>query len=190
MSKNLKYIALIIIGLFLFEICNDKKSNRSDSIEPIITKPKEKILNPTERPLNGFSPYDNYYGRGIYNNSTNNVIYVTSPPYHDIVILIKDVYSGRMIRNEYIRSNSTFSLTGVPYGTFKFYYTFGKDWSKDADFKNGIAKGNFLKESGVSKSDKSYDIFFEQGYESSYTLKLQLTTGGNLSTISSSEDEL
>ena len=63
---------------------------------------------PTTRPENGFSPYDSYYGKGIYNN-TDNIIKVTAPLSQDIVIMIEDIYSAKMVRNEYIRANTTFS---------------------------------------------------------------------------------
>jgi hypothetical protein len=48
-----------------------------------------------ERPINGFSPYENYYGKGIYHNDTENTIMVTAPTNKDIVILIEDVYSKK-----------------------------------------------------------------------------------------------
>jgi hypothetical protein len=145
---------------------------------------------PTSRPISGFSPYNSYYGKGIYNNSTDNTIEVTAPLKKDIVIMFKDIYSGRMVRNEYIRANTMFSLTGIPYGKYKFFYLYGDDWSANANFKGGRAKGNFLKEKGVGKSDKTFDCEFEDGYYGTYSLKLQLYTNGNLSTVEGSENDL
>ena len=57
-----------------------------------------------------------------------------------------------------------FSLTGIPYGKYKFFYLYGDDWSANANFKGGRAKGNFLKDKRVGKSDKSFDCEFEEGY--------------------------
>jgi hypothetical protein len=145
---------------------------------------------PTSRPASGFSPYNSYYGKGIYNNSTDNTIEVTAPLKKDIVIMFKDIYSGRMVRNEYIRANTMFSLTGIPYGKYKFFYLYGDDWSANANFKGGRAKGNFLKDKGVGKSDKTFDCEFEDGYYGTYSLKLQLYTNGNLSTVEGSENDL
>ena len=143
-----------------------------------------------ERPESGFSPYNSYYGKGIYNNSTDNTIEVTAPLNKDIVIMFKNIYSGRMVRNEYIRANTKFSLTGIPYGKYKFFYLYGDDWSSNANFKGGVAKGNFLKDKGVGKSDKYFDCEFEDGYYATYSLKLQLYTNGNLSTVEGSENDL
>jgi hypothetical protein len=145
---------------------------------------------PTSRPISGFSPYNSYYGKGIYNNSTDNTIEVTAPLNKDIVIMFKNIYSGRMVRNEYIRANTKFSLTGIPYGNYKFFYLYGDDWSSNANFKGGVAKGSFLKDKGVGKSDKFFDVEFERGYTGTYSLKLQLYTNGNLSTVEGSESDL
>jgi len=145
---------------------------------------------PTARPVSGFSPYNSYYGKGIYHNHTDNTIEVTAPLKKDIVIIFKDIYSARVVRNEYVRANTMFSLTGIPYGKYKFFYLYGDDWSANANFKGGRAKGNFLKEKGVGKSDKTFDCEFEDGYYGTYSLKLQLYTNGNLSTVEGSENDL
>ena len=83
-----------------------------------------------------------------------------------------------------------FSLTGVPYGNYKFFYIYGDDWSANADFKRGLAKGNFLKNKGVGKSDKFFDVEFENGFYGTYSLTLQLMSNGNLITVEGSEDDL
>jgi hypothetical protein len=144
----------------------------------------------TTRPQNGYSPYNSYYGKGIYNNNTDNTIKVTAPVSSDIVFLLKNIYTGKTIRNEYIRGGSVFRLTGVPYGKYKFYYLHGKDWSANANFKGGLAKGNFLKNKSVGKSNKTFDCEFEEGYYGTYELTLQLRSNGNLTTVKSSENDL
>jgi hypothetical protein len=162
-----------------------EKSNSTPSVEN-----NNSGYYPTARPVSGFSPYNSYYGKGIYNNYTDNTIEVTAPLKKDIVIMFKDIYSGRMVRNEYIRANTMFSLTGIPYGKYKFFYLYGDDWSANANFKGGRAKGNFLKDKGVGKSDKTFDCEFEDGYYGTYSLKLQLYTNGNLNTVEGSENDL
>ncbi len=208
MNKNLKYFAFIICGLFLFEICNKESSdkvslneNNSSSIvhsnnsnsfdEPkkIIDRiPSKPSLTP--RPKNGFSPYNSYFGNGLYDNTTENSIVVTAPEEADMVIFIRNVYSGKTIRNEYIRSNTTFSLTSLPYGYYKFIYLYGSEWNSDLYFKNGAAKGNFSTNKGVGKSNDAIDFEFKTGYKGRYTLKLQLIANGNLETVPGTEDEI
>ena len=192
-KHGLKIVALIVVFIILSK-CNS--SNNSTIDRDSITKSQvsvdtnDKDVYIFERPVSGFSPYNSYYGKGIYNNATDNTIEVTAPLKKDIVIMFKDVYSGRMVRNEYIRANTKFSLTGIPYGKYKFFYLYGDDWSSNANFKGGVAKGNFLKDKGVGKSDKYFDCEFEDGYYGTYSLKLQLYTNGNLSTVEGSENDL
>jgi hypothetical protein len=192
-KHSLKIIAVIVVFIILSK-CNS--SNNSTIDRDPITKSKvsvdanNKDVYIFERPVSGFSPYDSYYGKGIYNNATDNTIEVTAPLKKDIVIMFKDIYSGRMVRNEYIRANTKFSLTGIPYGNYKFFYLYGDDWSSNANFKGGVAKGSFLKDKGVGKSDKFFDVEFERGYTGTYSLKLQLYTNGNLSTVEGSESDL
>ena len=198
---NYSWFFLLLIPFFLIilnnksnKVFNDKVKS-SDYIPPTdISDINDDIVIPislpTARPINGFSPYNNYYGNGIYDNSAGNIIKVTAPISKDIVIMFKDIYSNRMIRNEYIRAGNLFSLTGVPYGNYKFFYIYGDDWSANADFKRGLAKGNFLKNKGVGKSDKFFDVEFENGFYGTYSLTLQLMSNGNLITVEGSEDDL
>ena len=144
---------------------------------------------PITQPNSGYSPYDSWYGKGIY-HQTENSIEVTAPIERDIVFLLRDLSSQRTIRNEYVRAGRTFSLTKIPYGNYKFYYTYGNDWSNLASFKNQEKMGNFTSNKGVSKSDDYRDFEFERGYSGAYTLKLQMVVGGNLETESATEDEL
>ena len=93
----------------------ERMKEYNDLLEPI------EIAN-TYTPANGFSPYDKYFGKGVYNNSADNTIYVKTPANRDIVFLLVDVYSKKVIRNEFIRAGTTFDLTGIPYGTYSFKY--------------------------------------------------------------------
>jgi len=144
---------------------------------------------PITQPKSGYSPYDSWYGKGIY-HQTENSIEVTAPNERDIVFLLRDLSSQRTIRNEYVRAGRTFSLTKIPYGNYKFYYTYGNDWSNLASFKDQEGLGNFTSNKGVSKSDEYRDFEFERGYTGAYTLKLQMVVGGNLETESATEDEI
>jgi len=42
----------------------------------------------------------------------------------------------------------------------------------------------------VSKSDKFFDVEFEDGYYGTYSLTLQLLSNGNLKTVEGSESDL
>ena len=149
-----------------------------------------KSLKSITRPISGFSPYNSYYGKGVYSRGTDNSVKVTAPKSSDIVFLLKNIKTRRTIRTEYIRANSEFILTDIPYGKYKFYYLYGKDWSPEENFKGGVAKGNFLTNKRVSKSDETFDFDFQEGYYGTYEVVLQLISNGNLETVSSNENEL
>tara|TARA_B100001250_G_C19464334_1_gene641629 strand:- start:162 stop:653 length:492 start_codon:yes stop_codon:yes gene_type:complete len=143
-----------------------------------------------QSPSNGYSPYDSYFGKGVYNNDLNNYILVNTPKYSDIIFLLKDVYTGKTIRNEFIRRNSSFKLTGIPYGTYKFVYFSGVDWSNTKSMRNGQIRGGFTRNQSFSKSDKPKDWFsFETGYYGGYELTLTQVINGNLDTQPADEED-
>ena len=191
MRKYILLIVIILAGTYYFNISNDSKTDVKietiNSVKGIVETP---VVKKTYRPENGYSPYNSFFGKGIYKNKTDNTISVSSPSFSDIVFLLKDINTNRTIRNEYIRSGSTFNLTGIPYGTYTFTYFSGKNWSNDVLLKNGQIKGGFTKSMSFSKSEKIKDrMTFEEGYYGTYTIKLTQELNGNLETQSSNENE-
>lgn len=139
---------------------------------------------------NGHSPYDSYFGKGKYNYDADNTVTVTTSSNSNIVFLLKDIYTGKTIRNEFIRKGTTFSLTNIPYGTYEFSYFAGKVWDDNIYLKDGEIKGGFSCETSFAKGYKISDrIEFEEGYYGEITLKLYGVTNGNLQTKSINENE-
>ena len=175
------------------DLTNSEKLEAKELIEKYSTGSKFKPLEKkylVSYKSNGYSPYDSYFGKGVYNNSLDNSINVSAPSSSDIVFLLKNVYSGKTIRNEYIRRGTTFNLSGVPYGTYVFSYFSGRDWSDEVTLKNGLIKGGFTKGKSFSKSEKIEDYMeFKDGYYGSYTIQLTEVVNGNLETQSSNENE-
>ena len=191
MKKYVLLIVIILSGAYYLTIENETKAEikteTNSSVKDIVKTP---VVKKTYRPENGYSPYNSFFGKGIYNNKTDNTISVSSPSFSDIVFLLKDINTNRTIRNEYIISGSTFSLTGIPYGTYIFTYFSGKNWSNDVLLKNGQIKGGFTKSISFSKSEKIKDrMTFEEGYYGTYTIKLTQEVNGNLETQGSNENE-
>ena len=216
MSKQAKIIIYSVVLLFSIYLkfydgnsSNENTTRKRESTEQKTVERKTVERKPVERktaerkPLekkdkiytisyksNGYSPYDSYFGKGVYNNSLDNSINVSAPKNSDIVFLLKNVYSGKTIRNEYIRKGTTFNLSGIPYGTYVFSYFSGTDWSDQVTLKNGTIKGGFTKRKSFSKSEKIDDyIEFKDGYYGSYTIQLTEVVDGNLKTQDSNEDE-
>ena len=193
------FIAILILSVALI-LFNEDSSNDSNSVIDTSTKQKEiskeipkkilKCVDSEGQPQNGYSPYDSYFGKGIYNNSTDNTLIINTPKSSNTVFLLKDIYSGKVIRNEYIRKNSRFSLTGIPYGTYEFSYFSGNAWSGDLNVNNGKIKGGFTCNKSFSKNENANDrMDYPEGYYGTNELTLTQVVNGNLETESINESE-
>lgn len=143
----------------------------------------------TTVPKSGYSPYDRYFGKGVYNSTDNSVVVKTSNNTHVVFILI-DTYTGKRIRNEFIRKGETFTMTKIPYGTYDYMYFTGRNWSKDIMINNGKIKGGFKDYQNFQKNKIGRDqMEFKTGYYGSYRIELVSQVGGNLKTKRTSEQD-
>ncbi len=189
------FIAILILSVALV-LYNEDSSNNNNSVIDTSTKQEEtpkkilKCVDSDDQPQNGYSPYDSYFGNGIYNNSTDNTLIINTPKSSNIVFLLKDIYSKKIIRNEYIRKNSKFSLTGIPYGTYEFSYFSGNAWRDDSNVNNGKIKGGFTCNKSFSKNENANDrMDYQEGYYGTNELTLTQVVNGNLETESINESE-
>ena len=162
----------------------DKYFGNSDSSEFDLDSPDY-----TAVPKSGYSPYDRYFGKGVYHSTDNSVVVKASNNTHVVFILI-DTYTGKRIRNEFIRKGETFTMTKVPYGTYDYMYFTGRNWSKDVMINNGKIKGGFKDYQNFQKNKTGRDqMNFKTGYYGSYRIELVSQIGGNLKTQSTSEQD-
>ena len=141
MSRDAKIIIFSLILVFsiynknvnegFFDSTNDKTTTKTSNSrpKPPASTPKTKefdIDSPdyTTIPQSGHSPYDAYFGKGIYHNTDNSIV-VTAPAKTHVVFVVIDTYTGRRIRNEFIRKGETFTMTKIPYGTYDYMYLDG-----------------------------------------------------------------
>ncbi len=131
---------------------------------------------------NGAQPYASKYG---YNSSCQywgcSAIVVNAPYNSDVVTLIKNS-SGRVVRHAYIRAGKSYTFE-VPNGTYKPYFYYGKGWYPKKEMSKGV-KGGFLTDETHSYVHSCY---LE---DQEWTITLQLTIGGNLSSHPCSESEM
>lgn len=140
-------------------------------------------------PKSGYSPYNAYFGKGIYND-TDNYIEVIAPSKTHVVFIIIDVYSGRRIRNEFIRKGESFKMTKIPYGTYDYMYFTGRNWDNSVLINNGKIKGGFKDYQSFNKNQVNKDrMEFERGYYGGYRIKLTQSIGGNLETKSTTAND-
>ncbi len=108
-----------------------------------------------ERPSNGFSPYDSYFGRGIYNNSVSNYVEIDNQTSNDAVVLLVNAYTEKKIRNEYVRKGTKFKMTGVPDGVYYIRMMSGNNWNPNLQV--GPLTGGFSKNRSISGNSDSND---------------------------------
>ncbi len=187
-SKIVLFSILLIIaiadqrGFFeeRFVSNNDTSGDYSEYIEKTpcndaITKRDFLINNP--RPTNGFSPYDAWVGRGVYNNNSNNSFKIENSNQTDAVVLLVNAYSERKIRNEYIRKGQSFDMTGVPNGTYYLQWTSGNTW--DPNKTVGSMTGGFICDESFTKTQNSNDWMTVRG-DQIWTVTLYSVTGGDV----------
>ena len=175
-----KYIFGIILIFALFEyLFNENSSVDRNDDERNVKKLEEIVFHP--QPENGFSPYDSFFGRGIYNKSSYNSFVIKNSNSTDAVVLLVDAYSGRKVRNEYIRKGEKFSMTSVPDGTYFLRWISGNYWSPDISI--GILKGGFQRDLSASQSDDVEDWMKADGGVE-WTITLYAVSNGNMETES------
>lgn len=128
---------------------------------------------------NGDSPLNSCFGSGIYGGNAK--LTVRNGGNSDAIVCLFDVNRNKTIRNEYIRKNSSFSLTNIKRGYYKIRVFYGNDWNPE--LANSCGKLGFF-ESNVNFSEFDQTQFFEDdGY--SYTdasVTLYSIAGGNATT--------
>lgn len=165
------------------QISNDSKIDRKANPKKTdIIKNKEldqniPINKTYNRPENGFSPYNKYFGKGIYNNSSNNYFLIKNSNKTDAVVLLVDAYSGKKIRNEYIRRGSDFRMTGIPSGTYYLQWVSGNNWSPV--LKKGNLVGCFQNDISFTKT-RDRDDWMKVSYSQGWTVTLYSVPGGDV----------
>ena len=159
-------------------------------ITPKIYKPKEfvKISKYKGNQLeNGVSPYNSYFGNGIYDKNYLNEITFENGYSTDAIVCLVNYYTDKTIRNEYIRKNTNFKMTNITSGTYYIKVFSGNDWNPEKILANGKIKGGFETNISYSVSDNQDDLIkLEQtedytGIEYSiYTITLYQVSHGNM----------
>jgi hypothetical protein len=135
---------------------------------------------------NGSSPFDACFGKGIY--SGNATLTIKNGASSDAIVCLYSTSSGRTIRNEYVRKNTSFTMDNIAQGYYKIRVFYGNDWNPTLENSCGT-KGFF--ESDVSFSEFDGTEYFEDSYYgyTIATVTLYAVSGGNASTSRISQSE-
>jgi hypothetical protein len=140
-----------------------------------------------ETPENGFSPYNDYFGQGIYENGTNNEFVIKNSNQSDAIVCLVDYNTDLKIRNEFIRKGSTFKLSNVPNGTYYLAWFSGNDWSPYKFMMDNV-EGGFQTDASFSKSDGPSDLMECYG-DRRWTITLYSVVNGNMNQTEMSQND-
>jgi len=138
---------------------------------------------------NGASPFDRCFGKGKYSGQA--WIKFDNSNSSDAIVSLVNVYSEKVIRNEYIKAGSTYKMGNVPTGTYYIKVYYGNDWNPT---KNNFCDtpGAFDSDEHYSKSDNPKDyieiVNSSSGY-STWTITLYSVVNGNMSTQPTNESD-
>lgn len=130
------------------------------------------------KPKNGHSPYDKYFGKGIYNNNSGNEFIVKNSNQTDAIVLLVNAYTGRKVRNEFVSKGSNFKMTGVPDGTYYLEWFSGTNWSSELKVDSRF-KGGFQTNASFTKTKDRSDWMRVDGYQQ-WTVTLYTVSGGDV----------
>ncbi|MEI7424310.1 MAG: hypothetical protein WCK18_19565 [Prolixibacteraceae bacterium] len=167
------FIIILISGVVLYAIFTHKSE-----------KPSKWAGNTLE---NGTSPYDSYFGKGIYDYNSKCWTKFKNGNSTDVIVCLENVYTGTTIRNEYIRVGSDYTMSYLPVGVYKIKVFYGKDWNPEKSLKNGSIRGAFDSSSNFSVSDNPKDLVnisiatTNEGISySTYEITLYTVSNGNM----------
>ena len=79
----------------------------------------------------------NEFGRGVYQNSSNNkFILDNSLGKEDLVVVIRNYFTNTRVRAQFVRKGETLTMEKIPNGTFYTQDYMGNYWIKNLDPKN------------------------------------------------------
>lgn len=88
------------------------------------------------------SPYDSIFGPGQTTFLSPNQLVVINP-FSDAVVCLVHNASGNTIRNEFVRSETSFIMKEVPNGEFSVKVYTGVNWNEEKTVPDGRALGGF-----------------------------------------------
>ena len=138
-------------------------------------------------PKNGFSPYDKYFGKGIYDNNIGNEFIIKNSNSTDAVVLLVNAYTGRKVRNEFVSKGTDFKMTGVPDGTYYLEWFSGTFWSPELKVGTRF-KGGFQSKASFTKTKDQSDWMSVDGYRQ-WTVTLYSVVGGDVESEKINADE-
>lgn len=181
-DKTENYYILISIGIALgllyFIISYNIRKNRTESLSPLST-PSVTVAEKNNEIHDFDSPFTHIFGEEIYNDSKNSITIHNNSRLEAVVCLVKNQKPNQTIRNQYINTDNTFKMNGIPDGEYYLKVLYGKHWDTTKTYVNDKTTGRFTDETTFIKWNDEKSIF-----------KMEQTQTGTRTSFSSYEISL
>jgi hypothetical protein len=146
------FVFVVFIGILLILDYSIDKEQKNPAIkQPIESKWKGFQL------TNGSAPYSKYFGEQAYDFNSDCWLKFKNSNKADAIVCLENIYSGKTIRNSYIRAGTSYTMENIPTGTYKIKTFYGNDWNPHKTINNGQITGTFERDFYFSTSDKRND---------------------------------
>jgi len=184
----------IIVGIYMYIIVSKGMQSQVSSVDmPREFKAESKSLYEGNQLQNGASPYNNFFGKGIYDKNSHCRLMIKNKPDYDAIACLTDINSGRTIRNEYIKAGSSFLMTKIPTGEYYIKAFSGKNWNPTKELLSGKIKGGFDAAMSFSKFDRTVKMEQYSSYDgieyTSAEITLYTVIAGNVTNEQISADD-
>lgn len=167
-KSKLLLLALLAIAFFSYrsylkrnpvEKSLEQERDIIDKIENVVTTgPLEPVsLYEGNRLENGASPFDALYGKGVY-AKTQHSLTIRNTGNTDVIVFLVTRGGHKVLRNEYVRANSSFELTNIPESTCYVKYYYGENWNPTRRTRD-VLTGGFDNNEQHIISNEPTDIF-------------------------------
>jgi hypothetical protein len=126
----------------------------------------------------GASPLNGCFGKGSYRG--NATLTIKNGGSSDAIICLYNIEKEKTIRNEYVRKNSSFTISKIAQGNYKIRVFYGNDWNPELENSCGT-NGNFEKDVNFSEFNGSQYFQDSGGQYTIATITLYTVEGGNAS---------
>lgn len=155
---TLSFAASIVILYFISRYSAEHYEPKMKAPPP--GKPYPEELTDTLRIQNADSPYDSVFGPAVSEPETKNLLAVVNNSAFEAIVCLVNIQPGenRVIRNEYIRQGTRYTMNHIPDGMYYLKIYFGKNWDPEKPVTDKI-RGAFRESAAFVRSKNRETLF-------------------------------